>query len=147
MKNIFISPTFKRALEHHCFCLRTKDAELFIQAIAEFVQRIEYGKPLKSKIYVQRSLSETTGFIAVKDTYITSCLMLTYAVINTDVVFCAVLQPLVCNTKPLEVELCSYASKAMTAPMRQAIQHYRRGEVQLMTLNGVFGIIRSYVKE
>lgn len=147
MKNIFISPTFKRALEHHCFCLRTKDAELLIQAIAEFVQRIEYGKPLKSKTYVQRNLSETTGFIAVKDTYITSCLMLTYAIINTDVLLCAVLQPLVCNMKPLEVELCSYASKAMTATMRQAIQHYRRGEVQLMTLNGVFGIIRSYVKE
>jgi hypothetical protein len=147
MKNIFISPTFKRALEHHCFCLRTKDAELFIQAIAEFIQRIEYGKPLKSKTYVQRSLSETTGFIAVKDTYITSCLMLTYAIINTDVLFCAVLQPLVCNRKPLEVELCSYASKAMTTTMRQAIQHYRRGEVQLTTLNGVFGIIRSYVKE
>ena len=147
MKNIFISPTFKRTLEHHCFCLRTKDAELFIQAIAEFVERMEYGKPLKSKNYVQRDLLENIGFLAVKDTYITSCLMLTYAIINTGVLFCAVLQPLVCNTKPLEVELCSYASKAMTATMRQAIQHYRRGEVQLMTLNGVFGIIRSYVKE
>lgn len=147
MKNIFISPTFKRTLEHRCFCLRTKDAELFIQAIAEFIQRIEYGKPLKGKTYVHRSLSETTGFIAVKDTYITSCLMLTYAIINTDVLFCAVLQPLVCNMKPLEVALYSYASKAMTATMRQAIQHYRRGEVQVMTLNGVFGIIRSYVKE
>lgn len=147
MKNIFISPTFQRSLVQHCFSLRVNEVSVFIQAIAEFANRVEYGKPLQSKNYVQQPLAENTGFIAVRGTLGITGLMLTYAIIGNDILFCAVLQPLVCNLRSFELEIQKYMSRSLKATMRQALQHYRRGNVQSVTLNSVFGIIRSYVKE
>ena len=136
MKRILVTPTFQRVL----YRLNGKEIVPLLSAIPEFIARWQRNRDLnKGKLYSHHTLTDGKSCIAPAGDR--GCAyVLYYTIVGEDFI------PIKVNFL-LSFETVDRPFLFRQQYMRQAIQHYRRGEYQEVTVDGLLGIIRAYIQD
>lgn len=136
MKRILVTPTFQRGL----YRLKGEEIALLLSAIPEFIVRWQRNRDLnKGKLYSHHTFTDGKSCIAPVVGH--GCAyVLYYTIVGEDFIPINV-------TFLLSFETVERSFLFRQQYMRQAIQHYRRGEYQKVTVDGLLGIIRAYIQD
>lgn len=138
MKRILVTPTFQRGL----YRLKGEEIAPLLSAIPEFITRWQRNRDLtKGKLYSHHTFTDGKSCIIASVVGHGCAYVLYYTIVGEDLI-------------PIKVTfLLSFEIKSgrtflfRQQYMRQAIQHYRRGEYQEVTVDGLLGIIRAYIQD
>lgn len=136
MKRILVTPTFQRGL----YRLNGEEVAPLLSAIPEFITRWQRNRDLtKGKLYSHHTFTDGKSCIAPAGDC--GCkYVLYYTIVGEDFIPIKV-------TFLLSFETVERPFLFRQQYMRQAIQHYRRGEYQEVTVDGLLGIIRAYIQD
>lgn len=136
MKRILVTPTFQRCL----YRVNGEEVAPLLSAIPEFIARWQRNRDLnKGKLYSHHTFTDGKSCIAPVVGH--GCAyVLYYTIVGEDFIPIKV-------TFLLSFETVERPLLFRQQYMRQAIQHYRRGEYYGVTVNGLLGIIRAYIQD
>lgn len=137
MKRILVTPTFQRGL----YRLNGEEIAPLLSAIPEFIVRWQRNRDLnKGKLYSHHTLTDGKSCIVAPAGDRGCAYVLYYTIVGEDFIPIKV-------TFLLSFETVERSFLFRQQYMRQAIQHYRRGEYQEVTVDGLLGIIRAYIQD
>lgn len=136
MKRILVTPTFQRCL----YRLNGEEVAPLLSAIPEFITRWQRNRALSNgKLYLHHTFTDGKSCIASAGDR--GCAyVLYYTIVGEDFIPIKV-------TFLFSFETVGRSFLFRQQYMRQAIQHYRRGEYQEVTVDGLLGIIRAYIQD
>ena len=138
MKRILVTPTFQRGL----YRLNGDEVAPLLSAIPEFIARWQRNRDLNNgKLYSHHTFTDGKSCIASAGDR--GCAyVLYYTIVGEDFIPIKV-------TFLLSFETVESGRSFLFRQqyVRQAIQHYRRGEYQEVTVDGLLGIIRAYIQD
>lgn len=140
MKRILVTPTFQRGL----YKLHGERVAPLLSAIPEFIARWQRNRDLnKGKLYLHHTFADGKRCIIAPEGRYDHAHTLYYTFVGEDFI---------------PIQLDPYSSVNIVGDRRayllfgqqygrQAVQHYRRGEYQEVTVDGLLGIIRAYIQD
>lgn len=137
MKRILVTPTFQRCL----YRLNGEEVAPLLSAIPEFIARWQRNRDLtKGKLYSHHTFTDGKSCIIAPVVGHGCAYVLYYTIVGEDLIPIKV-------TFLLSFETVERPFLFRQQYMRQAIQHYRRGEYQVVRVDGLLGIIRAYIQD
>ena len=137
MKRILVTPTFQRCL----YRLNGEEVAPLLSAIPEFITRWQRNRALSNgKLYLHHTFTDGKSCIVAPAGDRGCAYVLYYTIVGEDFIPIKV-------TFLFSFETVGRSFLFRQQYMRQAIQHYRRGEYQEVTVDGLLGIIRAYIQD